>query len=417
MNSYYSLEETIPDSELRHINFFNGRLLSGEDLSAEREATHAHMRYLGRAVGAGIACGLEVSRAQNSPPADVQVTVKAGLAVNKAGQTLRLACDQTVSLVRPLDPAKKADCVFSDCELVVGTTLSGDGYYLLTIAPASEREGLAPVSGLGNTPAACNSRYFAEGIQFRLLPLNVDAGKKPDLARNIVAYQCFGLADITSNDEVQSALDRTVAPSYGVEALVPTAFLTARDVPLAVIEWKTGGMGFVDQWSVRRRISKSAAASFWEPLIGDRRLAEGEAMFLQFQDQIEDFVNSGSPLSQITAKEQFAYLPPVGFVPLATAGFPNGFDPGRFFAGFTVRQPLFLEGRRMCYLIDIARGFAPIDTSSAELVWLYSIRENAMAVDSKSPPQQSVILFASAALPFLGEARFDFSRWQYATFD
>ena len=41
MNSNYSLEETILDTELRHINFFNGRLLTVGRLGTRAErATH-----------------------------------------------------------------------------------------------------------------------------------------------------------------------------------------------------------------------------------------------------------------------------------------------------------------------------------------------------------------------------------------
>ena len=89
MNNTIRLESSILDLELRHINFFNGRLLSGEDLSAERDATHAHGRFLGQAIGAGVVNGLEVSSVQSDSAADVQVEIKAGLAVNKNGQALR----------------------------------------------------------------------------------------------------------------------------------------------------------------------------------------------------------------------------------------------------------------------------------------------------------------------------------------
>ena len=61
-----ALDEAILDTELRHINFFNGRLLTGGDLEAEQSVQHAHDRHLGRAIGAGVASGLRVALADGS---------------------------------------------------------------------------------------------------------------------------------------------------------------------------------------------------------------------------------------------------------------------------------------------------------------------------------------------------------------
>jgi hypothetical protein len=350
------LEELIHDNGLRHVNFFNGRLLSGEDLSAERDATHAHARHLGQAIGAGVACGLEVSRAQSSPPLDVEVTIKAGLAVNKNGRALRLACDQTISLVRPVDPAKKADCVFSDCGMfAAGSTLTADGFYVLTIAPASQREGLAPVSGLGNTPAACNSRYFTEGVQFRLLPLTVSKFEVDTHARNEVAYQCFGrpTADVLRFlDEAFAIAD---AIDYGTDKLVlPAGRLTANDVPLAILEWqRDSGLGFIDEWAVRRPVTSPAAAGTWNYFVAERRVSEAVAMLLQFQKHLADVPPVSASWASVKARDHFTWLPAAGILPVGG----KQFDPVTFFDGIPldntttefaflrllVRQSLFVE--------------------------------------------------------------------------
>src|SRR4051812_48149119 len=81
----------ILDNGIRSVNFFNGRLLSGEDLSQEQTANRTARRYLGQAVGEGVAYGLEVSQSQGvSTPSMPVVTVQPGLAVNRNGQTLAL---------------------------------------------------------------------------------------------------------------------------------------------------------------------------------------------------------------------------------------------------------------------------------------------------------------------------------------
>ena len=55
-------------------------------------------------------------------------------------------------------------------------------------------------------------------------------------------------------------------------------------------------------WAVRRRLTKAAADAFWEPLIGDRRLAEGEAMFLQFQDHSHHLAASSADVTTICGR-------------------------------------------------------------------------------------------------------------------
>src|ERR1041384_8291391 len=100
-----ALLQPILDSATRSINFFNGRLLSGEDLTTERTANRQIQSRLAQAVGAGIAYGLEVAEAVavSTKTAPV-VTVTKGLALNQCGQTLALAADTEVCLVPPSDP-------------------------------------------------------------------------------------------------------------------------------------------------------------------------------------------------------------------------------------------------------------------------------------------------------------------------
>src|ERR1041384_5963402 len=57
--STINLEEPITLGGIQAINFFNGRLLSGEDLTQEQAMGLLRDRRLGQATGAGIVCGLE----------------------------------------------------------------------------------------------------------------------------------------------------------------------------------------------------------------------------------------------------------------------------------------------------------------------------------------------------------------------
>jgi hypothetical protein len=311
MNTNYSLSEAIPDSELRHINFFNGRLLTGGDLEDEQSAQHAHSRHLGMAVGDGVAFGLRVTRADPSPPDSPMVSVTRGLAVNRAGQTLRLECDQLVALTRTPDPGAKDQCIFTDCDPASGgaTIASGAGYYVLTIGPASRSDGKAPVSGLGNTTAICNTRYSVEAVKFGAFRLSLPVNGTP-AARSLLAKACFGLPPGFSPGVWPASLP---APhDYGWEKFMPPGFDATINVALAVFEWTSTGLGFVWRWPVRRRIARPNPVTDWAYFTSERRVAEGQAMFLEFQNDL-----GGNPPAGYAAT-RFSLLPPGGILPPAT---------------------------------------------------------------------------------------------------
>src|SRR6185437_16904805 len=88
----------IVDGAIKSIKFFNGRMLTGEDLTQEQKANREARDRLGRATGDGVAYGLEVtvSPTTTSPT----VTVQPGLAVNRHGKALALHAPVDVSLAQ-----------------------------------------------------------------------------------------------------------------------------------------------------------------------------------------------------------------------------------------------------------------------------------------------------------------------------
>ena len=217
------LEEPLTAGGIQAVNFFNGRLLSGEDLTHEQAMNLLGQQRLGKTIGTGVAFGLEVEKnASQSTASNPVLTIKRGLALNREGQTLWVQNDVDLAIVRSSESAAASGKVFSDCAPSASSVLvSGDGVYLLVIAPAKEKEGKAPVSGLGNVPAACNSRYTTIGVQFRFVPLNLDPVSSSERARNEVAYQCFALPEKQPNDFLSAALARLSQPAYGLETHIP----------------------------------------------------------------------------------------------------------------------------------------------------------------------------------------------------
>jgi hypothetical protein len=417
-----ALDTPYLDDGIRSINFFNGRLLSGEDLTQERQARQAVLAQLGRAAGDGVAYGLWVtSQVGGSTVTSPTVTVGKGLAVNRAGEALELVRDLDVSLVAPVAQPGASNGNggggFGACSVVGGHYLAGTGVYLLLLAPARGRLGRAPASGLGTDPA-CAAKYLVDGVRFRLVRLtSVD----PDLAdavhlRNLVAHACLG----TSDPALAQAVVNPFGPAldgYGLlDALRPDV-LTDRDVPLAVVHWTdVEGVRFVDNWSVRRRLAVAADADRVAPLVGARRRAEAEATLLQFQEQVDAMRATGADLAAVAAGDAFRFLPPAGLLPYAGTAGATGFDVTAFFAGQAHRKPAVVEGALVAPLLRDAAAYAPIAVESRELVWLYLVREDQQALTAPGTPPQPWLLFTSGDVPYRGSARFDLGKWGYASY-
>jgi hypothetical protein len=414
------LSKLVTTGGLRSPNFFNGRLLTAEDLNAEHEANHRARDWLGQTIGDGIAYGLQVEPAAGSTPAAPVVTVKPGLALNRAGHTLVLNDPADVSLLASAGTAavapSPASGTFRACQPPqAGVYVAGAGVYLLVMAPAFGTEGRAQISGLGNVDASCNTKSLIEGVQFRLIQLPIGAAELDDAAhlRNRVAYRSFGPPDPRL---VNFALAPFITPGsqYGLLDDLRGAALTDCDIPLALIYWTAhDGIGFIDLWSVRRRVTRGPTTERWPLLVGDRRVGEHEAAFLQFQVQIASLQMGLANPNTARAIDHFVYLPPVGLLPLAASGAPPAFDAATFFTQVAYRSPAFIEGVLVEPLVKAAIGYAPIDLSAGPAVFLYQVREN---YDPRLAGGAPYLIFTSVDVPFAGVSRYDISRWEYGKY-
>jgi hypothetical protein len=415
------LEQAIAEGGIRSVNFFNGRLLTGQDLSREQAARRLADQRAAQAAGQGIAWGLDVSQGPSTTEGGASVTVQPGLAVSASGRTLWLDAPITVALGRRAPPRAKVSRTFDTCKaLGSGTYAAGPGVYLLTLAPAEDHEGRAQVLSLDDALTPCNTDTLVEAVRFRLLALDklvlderdAVAQRTPtpaasaslNLLRNRIAHRCLG-TDAQAGF-LANPLGSTAAP-YGLLSGIAGQTLSECDVPLAIIKLDTG-VDFIDQWSVRRRITRPGAGAAWTMLTDDRRLAEGEAAFMQFQEQLSQQATAAT----LVAREHFDFLPAAGILPL------DGGDAtalARFFDGLTVRGPAYIEGARLDSLLRASFAYPPIDLRSGELIWLYRVRQNQQSIDQKlSPIPQPCIVFASGHMPYQADARFGVSRWDYA---
>src|SRR5713226_5916784 len=308
--SAVDLLQPILEGGLQRNNFFNGRLLSAEDLRAEQTATDVQLGLIARAAGDGVAWGMGVSVL--STLADrPRVAVTAGLALNRLGNLLYLADDAEVALVPSVPDTEAAIGLFTQCEERLTGSLTGAGAYVLVVSPTSGYRGTALVSDPNTTSAgrgACGARFTVEGVRFRLVPIalttlngigealraQVVALLSPvgvpsrERLRNLLAHLCFGTQALGFADPKKLTAVRPDPVRWGaLDSMRARGDLTDCDVPLAIVVLARDGLSFVDIWPARRRLVDAAAIDAWRGVAGPRRIAEGEAAFLQFQSQLE----------------------------------------------------------------------------------------------------------------------------------
>jgi hypothetical protein len=340
-------------------SYFNGRVLSAEDLAQESGAWRHASRLLGQAIGDGIVQGLEVSIAPGAGPT---VRVEAGLAINRRGAPALLGSFQLVRLT-PAAPAVGGAPGFAECGEPAGTPFTGSaGVYVLTIGPVQGNRGLAPVTGLRNVTAACNVREVVDGVQFRMIPL-VLGGVDPasNRLRSEIAARCLGIEELAA---LKGYAPGPEIATYGtLDDLRQARVLTDCEVPLAVVKLTGSVVAFVDRWSVRRRPVRRAAEVRWPHMVGDRRLAEAEAFFLQFQDHLTDIAPPGTDARGMEGSAHFTWLPPAGVLPVGG----NRFRPESFFKP-QVRMPLVADHTLARQVIHDSFYGEPFKANDANIV-------------------------------------------------
>ena len=141
-------------------------------------------------------------------------------------------------------------------------------------------------------------------------------------------------------------------------------------------------------------------------------------MFMQFQAQIDQLASPFALPGSVTARNHFRYLPPVGIIPVPEESNATDAEATRFFTGLTYRGPAFINAARLEGLIRESLCYPSIDTESRELIWLYRVRENRMAIDFAAGGNRprSFLVFASGHLPYRADAQFDAAYWNYSNY-
>ncbi|MEU6783124.1 IPT/TIG domain-containing protein [Nonomuraea angiospora] len=381
------------DGGIAAVDFFNGRVLTAEDLRDQQAAEAARHRRLGRAAGPGVVSGFTVARGADGR----SLEITAGLAVTAAGDVIELAADRVrVPLSRPVTPAAggpSGQADFTDCAgPETPMAVPGQGVYVLAVSPASGGRGQAPrvAYDAGGVARDCGPRYQVAGLSFHLLAVDL-AGLAAAggldvvdmtaltggdaLLRNVLAHLFLGT--VAARNVIADPLGAGTGPS-ALDRLRSEGRLTPADVALAVFTWAGGSVDVVDRWAVRRApVHERIPSPPWTSLIGAARAAVSEAVFLQFHQHLYELTGP------IRARDHFRYLPAAGLVPASDT----------FFDGIRVRPPVTISAGAVERLLRESLTCPPLDLRHDPALYLYEVRENQQAGAA------SYLVFASADLP------------------
>jgi hypothetical protein len=202
---------------------------------------------------------------------------------------------------------------------------------------------------------------------------------------------------------------------YGLLDDLRPACLHDDEVPLALVAWTPGvGIRFVDLWSVRRRVTRGSASTAWPELAGDRRRTEGEAVFLQFQEELQE-LRASETTERLDARSRFRYLPPAGLLPLTGSPRARRFGFREFFAGLPYRGPSFIDGTQAAGCLQESFLHDPIELAKDEAIWLYLVRQNQQPTAAEPTPD-GYVLFTTGHLRYRADARFDLAYWNFGSY-
>lgn len=434
------LDTSYLDGGITTVNFFNGRVLTAEDLRSQQTGLTDRDRRIARSLGDGVATGFRVTRR-----AAETLAVEPGLAINPMGDVLELAGEGVdVPLVVVDEEETSVDAGFSPCTPGSASGLTGEGVYVFCVTSASADKGGTPGVDFdsGGTAVSCGPRYTIEGLAFRLVPVDVAGlasaagldsddldvlatpeGGDRDKLRNVLSHLFLGTstARASYSDAFGAAL------RVPLDELRSDGMLTPCDVPLAVVTWLDSGpapgIEIVDRWAVRREVVPAPSPALagldgwvdpvatallpgWSWLVSRHRRAERFATFVQFQQQLGELLEATAlhKLRHVESPDHFRYLPAAGLVPVNGGVLTRrAFDAQKFFAGVPVAATGRIAGARVEPLLRASLAYPPVDVGAGEAIFVYTVAENEDLVTGGTGGAMPFVVFSSTAIEFHGQ--------------
>ncbi len=313
-------------SELRRLNWFDGKLLRADDLRVEQDHVRGLVRRANRSGGRGVVDGLTVTQAS-----DARLHIAPGMAIAPGGRSLLLPVDvaldvhelieKTAAVPAARKPpaagklsaataksgsakARAAKTGFADCvepSAAGQAPLGGARWYVVSVGWAEGLCGNEEVYGRLCEDACTTSTdrpWRMDGLVFRARPITPRRALATSAVvalaarheRSLVASALF--AD--EHDDAGSLIFGAGLRS-GVWCTGAAAATAAHDeVPLALIGRAGEVTTFLDIWTARRERMEAPPRRYWDGRMSMRPRDVFLAQVLQFQCQLADMLD-GTP--------------------------------------------------------------------------------------------------------------------------
>lgn len=294
----YALNDLIEAQGAARTAFFNGRLLSAEDLQREQALRAQGDARLARALGCGTVRGLQV----NFTTGSARLQVSAGMGITPSGEVIEIG-NLEVTLTAGGGSTRSGG--FALCQgALTDLRAPGEGLYLLVLTPAWRPSGRA--STLLGEVGACNRNVELPSVRMRLVPLIRLDGNPPAIeVRNRMAH---------------ALLDDSGARVGWLPSKRFTGGLGADDLPLAVVHLDAAArIDFADGPAAQRPLAPPPGGAGDLPWPHSAAV-EMQAFGQQFAGQLGELCRTGAAAEWAGLATHFAFLPPAAV--LDTAGRP-----------------------------------------------------------------------------------------------
>lgn len=277
------------DGQRRRPRYFDGRFLTGADLTRDQDYIRQRQADLARATGTGVVVGLQVSLGGGS--GSQTLVIQPGHGVTPSGDLVLVTSRRAIPLL-DLAASRRLDATFG-LNLEPRAPLGRrSGLFLLALRPVEfSANPIAAYPTTINGPRQIEDGDIIEATAIDLIPYPDTGGAGSlDEARRAVARQLF------------------LGHAHG---------LPQNALPLAVVALERGSVRWIDVALVRR---ETGADTPLQVSMGSRPRAVAEAFVLQHRKHLADVLSDrahGGLSPSFAAAQYFAALPAAGQLPAA----------------------------------------------------------------------------------------------------
>jgi hypothetical protein len=328
----------ILDGLRRRPRFFDGRFLTGADLTRDQDYVRRRQADMSRAAGSGVISGLMVS--DDAVVGGDILTLAAGHGITPNGDLVMLTTHRKIALT-DLAVSRQLDAVM--------------GISAAPSVPLSNRSGLF-VLGLRAVEFTANPiAAYPRSITGQATVEDGDIIEAS--AVTLIAYPDMGGA--ANLEQARKAIARQIFGSK------PTG-LPQNILPLAMLALDGGSIRWIDVAMVRREIGADSGVRV---SLGVRPRALAEAHLVQhtahMQDVLEALQTGSASPPQFAANQFFSLLPPAGQLPIGAVQ-PDADGFAQFYFPPSVDVDIaFVPSDEIAALVDESLALPPIDLDAA----------------------------------------------------